>query len=260
MKANAQNLFGRAEKLNVTTKQSFVGSNEYSVSFTKPLLSYGLDKSLSLGLYKRSTDYTHRSSFVEKSNGLQTTLGWGNHHLSYDWVLRDIVLHPKATEGMLREGGPHVKSAIKYQYYHDTRTQEEGGGAVDCSTEVAGLGGDVRHVRQVVGYNYTQPLTDTGITFHWLSRFGIQFPFGGSRSYISDRFFLGGISGVNAFRGFEDKGVGPRWMKNSYGGDLLYSTALHLSYPLSPLPIGNLRGHVFAQAGNLASWPSQTLT
>jgi outer membrane protein assembly factor BamA len=91
------------------------------------------------------------------------------------------------------------------------------------------------------------------------------------RSFISDRFFVGGI---DSFRGFERNGmllvywlfgvhilgVGPRSRSkcehksikaNSLGGDVFYVGTAELSVPIVELsPMGDFRLHLFTQFGN----------
>ncbi len=95
------------------------------------------------------------------------------------------------------------------------------------------------------------PIGESGWAVHALGRLGVHLPLAGARSFISDRFFLGG---VNSFRGFDEKGVRPRAGRDAAGGDLLYSGALHVSYPLQDFSFGTLRGHAFTQLGSLAPW------
>jgi len=79
------------------------------------------------------------------------------------------------------------------------------------------------------------------------------------KSRISDRFFLGGI-GPNSFRGFKLKGVGPRLRKDSYGGDIFFSSAIHLNHLLSDenKPY-ELYGHIFANYGGIEMWKDSPL-
>jgi len=53
---------------------------------------------------------------------------------------------------------------------------------------------DARHVSPEVRYQKHKQITDSGVGLHFLTRFGLHLPYGGARSYISDRYFLGGVS------------------------------------------------------------------
>jgi outer membrane protein assembly factor BamA len=67
---------------------------------------------------------------------------------------------------------------------------------------MAGLGGDVRHIKQTTSVGTSLPL-GAGVTLSVGLRTGLHLPLS-KRSFISDRFFLGGI---DTFRGFERSGM-----------------------------------------------------
>ena len=99
---------------------------------------------------------------------------------------------------------------------------------------------------------------------------GFVLPWGGQKTSVSDRFFLGGVC-PEGLRGFNLKGVGPsdgrRPLRasqvtdvdqtarpDSLGGDLSWSllAALRFSLPFESLQAAGLRGQVFVNCGNLA--------
>jgi len=62
---------------------------------------------------------------------------------------------------------------------------------------------------------------------------------------LNDRFFLGGI---NSFRGFDFRGVGPFSQPKSLGGEMYFSGGSFLTFPLINQLQGNLNsifGHIF---------------
>lgn len=83
-------------------------------------------------------------------------------------------------------------------------------------------------------------------------RSGIACCADGARVGIADRFFLGGS---NSFRGFENRGVGPRAGQDALGGDVFYNLTGMFSLPLPRdsllAQVFNARMHVFGSVGDL---------
>lgn len=116
--------------------------------------------------------------------------------------------------------------------------------------------------------------------FHVEGTAGFVLPWGGQRTSVSDRFFLGGVC-PEGLRGFNLKGVGPADGRrprrdleattttgaeestaasgvrtvDSLGGDLSWSilAALRFNLPSEALQAAGLRGQIFLNAGNLAT-------
>jgi outer membrane protein insertion porin family len=158
---------------------------------------------------------------------------------------------------MLDEGGHSVKSSIKHVWSRDSRNDgliPTIGSAVRISNELAGLGGSVRFIKSEVDVQHNVPLTPTADwSLSFLGKAGVHVPFGGSRSHISDRFFVGG---PGSFRGFGAKGLGPRYKHDSYGGDVFWNASAHLIGLLRDVNnLGLFYGHLFAQAGNNVRLP-----
>jgi len=250
----SRNVWGRGEKLSGSFKRSTNNDTEFEGSLHKPLLRFGYDKSVSVAAHKQNTNYESLSGFSEGSVGLSIGALSGKHGLSYDLSYRDIQVAKGSSLAILREGGESVKSAIKYRWLYDSRDDKLlplEGSMVQVAAEVAGLGGDARHISPEIRLQKHSLIHPAGWGLHLISRLGAHVPFGGARSYISDRYFLGGPI---SFRGFSERGIGPRRGKDAHGGDLLFTSAVHLSYPLLQLSWGVLRSHVFCQLGNLAPY------
>eukprot|EP01125_Pyxidicula_operculata_P013803 TRINITY_DN4581_c0_g1_i1.p1 TRINITY_DN4581_c0_g1~~TRINITY_DN4581_c0_g1_i1.p1 ORF type:complete len:456 (+),score=61.50 TRINITY_DN4581_c0_g1_i1:3-1370(+) len=264
LQAVYRNAFGRGEKISGNVNQNSTTGTDYTVSFTKPILHSKKINQIDASVFRFDRDYTLYSSHTEKVLGSSASVKSGHHKYTYECLLRDIELAPKATEAMLQEGGPHIKSSIKHEWQHDTRDNPiapNEGHYVQIVQELAGLGGNVRHLKHVfVGQKIIQLKRDDYWILGLTTKFGTHFPLFGSRSFISDRFFLGGMGrgNVDTLRGFEEKGVGPRWGKDSYGGDIFYSGSANLSYPLKVFPFGVLKGQLFGEVGQLFSLPHHT--
>ncbi|KAJ3192258.1 hypothetical protein HK101_006817 [Irineochytrium annulatum] len=109
--------------------------------------------------------------------------------------------------------------------------------------EFAGLGGDVKHYKAEVEGQLHIPVGN-GFSWSFSGRGGLLHPLNGLRSRINDRFFIGGPGSV---RGFRHNGLGPK----EGGGDAYFSGGVSLFTPLPYLVDQPLKGHIFANAGNL---------
>lgn len=119
--------------------------------------------------------------------------------------------------------------------------------------------------------------------FHVEGTAGFVLPWGGQRTSVSDRYFLGGVC-PEGLRGFNLKGVGPADGRrprrdleatsaeeestatsgvrtvDSLGGDLSWSilAALRFNLPSEAFQAAGLRGQIFLNAGNLARLQAPT--
>ncbi|KAJ1944182.1 hypothetical protein GGF37_002316 [Kickxella alabastrina] len=175
----------------------------------------------------------------------------GIHELLYALSWRNIcALGANASPTLREDAGHSLKSSVAYNFTRDSRdspTVPTTGSYVRVGSEAAGIGGDVRFVRSLAE---AQTNRDLGRGFVLSS--GIQGGLlwgGGARTYVSDRFFLGGSTSV---RGFEHRGIGPHDGQDSIGGDAFYALGLSLLTPLPWVKTDALRGHLWANAGQCA--------
>ncbi|MGO8920450.1 MAG: BamA/TamA family outer membrane protein, partial [Stellaceae bacterium] len=155
-----------------------------------------------------------------------------------------------ASRFIQEEAGTRNTSAVGQVLLYDKRDNRldpTGGYFVQLSTDLAGLGGDVRYGRGVLsgGYyfgiapNYVLSFTsETGYIE------GID-----DTVRIEDRFFVGGDN----LRGFKVAGIGPRDpnTNDALGGNAYYIGSVSESFPLGlPQELG-LSGHVFSDFGSL---------
>jgi outer membrane protein insertion porin family len=253
--ATHRNLFGRAERGHVTAVITASQSSVLQASLARPVLigpTYAGVAELQVG---QSLTHSPLSSHRELKRDLVARWRYMRHELAYEWAWRHVTLLPGATERMLSEGGDSVKSAVKHRYMIaqlDDLLTPTRGFALRFVQELAGLGGDVKFLKHELDVNYNVPLAVKGMALNFLFKAGTHVPLFDSKSYVTDRFFLGGAT---IFRAFANKGVGPRFRRDSYGGDVMYNASAYLSGPL-PLPkssIGEFRGHVFGHVGSLIS-------
>ncbi|KAJ2315568.1 hypothetical protein IWW54_000199 [Coemansia sp. RSA 2705] len=176
------------------------------------------------------------------------------HELQYLMSWRDICnLGLGASPTLRGEAGHSLKSAIAYTLAHDDRdshTVPIRGSLVKLSTELAGLLGDVRFAKTQFEMQTNQRIGESEYILSTGVQGGLLWSFGQSgRSPLADRFFLGGQTSV---RGFEFRGIGPRDHNDSVGGDVFYAAGVSLLTPLPYVKTPALKGHLWANAGQLA--------
>ena len=130
----------------------------------------------------------------------------------------------------------------------DNRRQPSKGYAVSLTNDLAGLGGDARHLRSKLRAGYFVPiLEDQVLSFRLETGYikGI-----GKDVKIGERFFLGG----RKIRGFAPSGIGPRDLetKDVLGGNQYYTGSVELRFPIGlPNELG-LKASIFSDVGSLS--------
>ncbi|KAJ2538781.1 hypothetical protein EV175_006422 [Coemansia sp. RSA 1933] len=176
--------------------------------------------------------------------------------LSYSLSWRNICNLGAAASPTLRtEAGHSLKSSLWHVFAWDTRDSTRiptHGSLIRLTTELAGLIdalGDARFVKTRAELQTNQDLgggfvVSTGVQAGLLWNLDPKRP-----SHLSDRFFLGGTTNV---RGFQYQGIGPRDGNDSIGGDIFYAAGISLLTPLPLVSTNVVKGHVWANAGQLA--------
>lgn len=241
-----RNAFGRGERVEVSSSFGDSDSRSHSVSFLKPRF-WGTRGRLHLSGFRVVNSYALQSSFQEVSRGASVAVSdeKGVHTAGYEAAWRDVapvarsppdamtaLLHldtgevpasgPAATPShfVLQQGlSPSLKSALNYTYQLDGRDSPavpSRGYFFRARSELAGVGGDARHVKLESDAKYYVPLAPA-FTLGLALKAGMVRPWdlaggalrvGGPRPpCITDRLFLGGPMSL---RGFGTFGVGPR--------------------------------------------------
>uniref|UniRef100_A0A6B2L670 Bacterial surface antigen (D15) domain-containing protein n=1 Tax=Arcella intermedia TaxID=1963864 RepID=A0A6B2L670_9EUKA len=241
-KANATmsvgNLLGRAESLNIIAETSSM-EKKWTFSFNAPTVKFLKNTSFGTGIYKDTSIVTEKDHYSEVTKGITASLSKDSHSLNYDLKHIDVSLTKDISEATLNEGGSHIKSSLTYQFTSKIQFLSTKSKVI---VEYAGLGGDAKYLKPII--NIKSLLFSLG---KWklklFTKLGGIFSLG-TRTFISDRFFLGGL---RSFRGFEEKGVGPRGKRDPYGGNLFYHFTLLLQYPL----FSKFNGQLFLEMGDL---------
>ena len=252
-----KNGMGLADKLSVTWSTSIEASSAASptlqASFTKPL---GADphRLLECVGYSKDRDRSARMSHHERQRGgsfsFRQNLSNGFQQLGYSLVWRENhSLLPTASLSIRKCAGHSLKSALVYQLALDSRDDAcfpTKGLLFKMSSELAGLGGDVRHCKAEVDSQLALPLFG-GVSLVSSLRGGLLLS---SKSFINDRFVLGGPLSV---RGFCLDGIGPRDASDVIGGDCFWAGGLSLMLPMPYVPWKQLKTHAFINGGSLVT-------
>ncbi|NQW00703.1 MAG: outer membrane protein assembly factor BamA [Rhodospirillales bacterium] len=247
------NLLGRGQKLALSLQIASTRS-EIDLSFTEP---YFLDREIRAGfdVFHVTQDLQDTSSYDLKRTGLAVRAGYPvTNHLRQDWrygFAKSSIGDVDSSASTLIQAveGTRYKSDVTHTIQYDRRdsiTTPTDGYLVSLSTSVAGLGGDVRSLQNIVQGSKYYELADQYVL-----------SFGGRAGYIVglgddvdllDRFHLGGDN----LRGFASRGSGPRdtATDDALGGEWIYTGTVELGFPLGlPAELG-IGGRVFTDVGS----------
>ena len=250
-----RNLLGKGQDLTFNFKGS-AARQEFKIGFTEP---YFLDRDVSAGfdLVQSTTDRQTESSFDERKAGGGLRLGYSlgpdlRQRLKYSFERTQIRnIDDQASIFIKEQEGNNTVSQVSHTTSYDqldNRRQPSKGYAVSLTNDLAGLGGDVRHLRSKLRAGYFVPiLEDRVLSFRLETGYikGI-----GEDVEIGERFFLGG----RKIRGFAPSGIGPRDLKTRdvLGGNQYYTGSVELRFPIGlPNELG-LKASIFSDVGSLS--------
>ncbi|MBF0399412.1 MAG: outer membrane protein assembly factor BamA [Magnetococcales bacterium] len=233
---------------------------EYNIGFTEP---YFMGKKLSAGfdLFKRDLDQTRFSSIKEKTSGGSLSLGFPiADHLSdsISYRLSNTEIHyngggtPSRILQVQEALSPYLQSMVSNTLAWedvDNRLTPTKGRIHRLTTDLSGLGGDVKFARLVADNHLYHPFDGEGEWVgHLRGRVGMEDGLGQDIP-IFERFFLGGS---NSVRGFSSAGVGPRTAEgDAYGGTHFEQLNAELFFPMLGLAEKGVRGLAFVDTGYL---------
>jgi len=262
------NLFGRGEsaKISVDYGQYVRG---FTVGFTEPYL-FGQKVALGLDLFARQTEANSNQSYASTVYGgkigfgvpLNDELGENIHYgLTNQTVTLDPTRGPVSipVQQAAAAGSQWVStigSTTTYETLNDNRHPTSGIWA-STNNDVAGLGGDVKFLRNTNDVRYYFPLSEdlTSIT---RAQTGYVTPWGGQTLPLLNGFF----GGPSLVRGFAPNGFGPRAITpgttmDNLGGNAYWATSQELQAPLPMVPPEfQFKGALFADAGSV--WGTKT--
>ncbi|HXP77449.1 MAG TPA: outer membrane protein assembly factor BamA [Stellaceae bacterium] len=249
-----RNLLGRGQdlRLGFTIAQRV---QQLDFSFTEP---YFLDRNMAAGVdaFALTRNQQTESQFDQQSVGGSFRLGYQISEAlrqTLKYTLRQDRIYNVATTASLfiqEEAGTRVTSSVGQVLLYDKRDSPKDpteGYYLQLATDAAGLGGDVRYLRNVVTGGYFYPFAPQWV-LSLLGEAGDIFGLSDTVR-IEDRFFVGGDN----LRGFATAGIGPRDTKtgDALGGRVYYTGTVQLGFPLGlPQELG-ITGRVFTDFGSL---------
>ncbi|MEO5363771.1 MAG: outer membrane protein assembly factor BamA [Magnetococcus sp. DMHC-8] len=253
------NFLGKGQRVVLSVAASGT-RDEYNISFVEP---YFMGRKLSTGfdLFKRDTDQTRLTAIREKSTGGSVNLGFPISDRMTDGITYKLVrteVHytgsglPTTILAEQERLSPYLESIISNTLAWDSvdsRLTPTDGRKHTLTTELAGIGGDVRFARLMTDHNLYYPFdTDKEWVGHLRGRLGIEDGLG-DKIPIFERFFLGG---TGSLRGFMPAGIGPRTTQgDSYGGTHFEQLNTELFFPLAGVSEKGVRGLAFVDVGYL---------
>jgi outer membrane protein insertion porin family len=250
-----RNFLGRGQDLQASL---LIGQRQQQVdlSFTEP---YFLGKEIAAGgdAFYVQTDRQSESSFDTTTVGADIRASYPiTEHLSQGWryTLKQTDLQnvPSDASFYIREAeGIETYSEISHSLTYDrrdSRINPSEGYFGKLTTDVAGLGGSAKYLRNRVDAGYYYPVAEKWVASLTASG-GYVYGLGEDVKLL-DRFFIGG----NEVRGFETDGIGPRDpdSNDALGGEVFYAGSLQLAFPLGLPEELDIRGRVFSDFGS--SW------
>jgi outer membrane protein insertion porin family len=256
-----RNLLGKGQDLQVNLSLSGA-SQRYDLAFTEP---YFLGEPVSAGfdLFRTSTNRDNDTfgglssdsrTYDETETGAALRTGYDlidrwRQNWRYRFSQREVEnVEDDAALIIQRSEGETNLSSLTHRLTYDGVRQEDmisEGFTAFTENTFAGIGGDVTFLKNVVGADWYQPVTD-----EWTIRLGAEVGnmFGiGEDTRINDRFFIGS----DQVRGFEGGGLSPRDRptRDPIGAKNYYAGTVEVRFPLglgADLPV---RGRVFADTG-----------
>ncbi len=248
-----KNFLGRGQELSL--KLTFAAlKSEIDLSFTEP---YFLGREIRAGfdVYRVSQDLQDFSSFDTDTTGFGLRAGYRiTEDLRQDWtysfqVAKISDVASDASTLIQAAKGTETTSQISHSVSYDKRDSAispTDGYIVRVRNDLAGLGGSIRHLRNIFKAAKYYPITDqwvasvSGSAGHILGL--------GDEVHVLQRFFVGGDN----LRGFATRGIGPRdsLTEDALGGEWMYTGSLQLTFPLGlPDELG-IGGRAFTDFGS----------
>ena len=156
-----------------------------------------------------------------------------------------------------REQGRYHVSYLAHRISYDRRDstlKPQKGYVASLQTSYAGLGGNIRYVRNELSSSFYCPLSEN-VLLVFNPRLGRMDKVRNKRLRIVDRFNMG----LGTFRGFDYSGVGPRYMRSykgkniddPLGGERYAVLSTDLEFPIGLPNDFGVKGTVFSDVGTV---------
>lgn len=250
------NFLGRGQNVSLRL-QIAAEASQADISFTEP---YFLDREIAAGfdIFRTTRDLQDTSSFDLEQTGFRLR---GSYYIAdnlsqawrYTARLSDVSDVESDASSLIRaQEGSESLSEVGHTIAYDTRDRTinpSEGFVLRFDTEVAGLGGSLRHLRNTLKGTTFYPIADQWI-FSVSGKTGYIFGLGDD-VYLSERYFVGG----DDVRGFATSGLGPRDVAtdDALGGEWMYAGSVALKFPTGlPTDLG-VSGRIFTDIGSSGS-------
>lgn len=248
-----RNFLGKGQNLKIQL-QIAAEASQIDLGFTEP---YFLDRELSAGfdIFRTARDLQDTSSFDLERTGFRLRSGYRiiedlQQSWRYMFRLTDISNVDNDASTLIKaQEGSETQSQVSHIISYDKRDkvfQPTSGYLLQLETDLAGLGGSVRHFRNTASASTFYPLADQWIV-SLTGKAGLISELGDD-ILLSERYFLGG----NDVRGFETAGIGPRdtATNDALGGEWMYAGSLGLKFPTGLPPDLGVSGRIFTDFGS----------
>ncbi len=218
-----RNLLGRGQFLRLKVGGS-LEKLQIDLSFTEPRF---LDRNLSAGfdLFHKMSSVSDSQPYSTRNTGGAVRLGFPITEslwltTSYNLSNNEIAdVESDASRAIQEAAGQYWTSAIGANLAYDARNHPKNptrGWYAQLSTDLAGLGGDVRYARIGAETRFYYPLAEK-VTFVGRAMGGHILGWGGEDVRLLDLYYKGG----ETIRGFNSLGIGPRDLLtgDALGGD-----------------------------------------
>ncbi len=258
-----RNLFGTGQELSINTQKSYSRFNN-QLSYTKPWFM-GREISIGIDLFNSQLGKLDTLVYDQNSEGASVRAGYAvsehvNHFIKYSYRDENISnVDDNASQTIKNLEGRFINSSINHSINldkRDNRFEPSEGYFLRISQTYAGIGGDIKYLKQEGNANYYIPLISKKFILKFSGRFG-HIDGIGQDVKSNNNFILGG----NSFRGFEYAGLGPRTITSdgtavngdAVGGKLYYASTTELKFPLGlPKEVG-INASLFHDIGTLKS-------
>jgi len=250
------NFLGRGQKLGLKFTAAAKRS-QIDFSFREP---YFMDREVSAGfnIFHVRQNLEDTSSINTSRTGLALSAGYYlTEEVRQDW---SYGIREQKIDDVSSNASALIQSEIGTEYIseightisidkRDSRLLPTTGYSASLSTEVAGLGGTLRHLRNTVQAGYYYPVAD-----QWILSAGGKAGYIvglGEDVHFRERYYIGG----DDLRGFETAGVGPRdgRTEDALGGEWMYTGSIALQFPVGlPAEMG-VSGRLFTDFGSAGS-------
>ncbi len=248
------NLLGRGQNLRLSTTIA-QRQSKIDLAFTEP---YFLGREVAAGfdLFHTSTDQQDTQSHDQTITGGALRAGYPiTKHLSENWryTLKQTKIDnvdDSASTFVREQEGDSLLSELSHGLLYDRRdsvlnTTE--GYYVRLATDLGGLGGDRRYLRNTLTGEYFYPLADEWV-LSLSGRTGYIYGLGEDVNIV-DRYYVGGQD----LRGFAASGIGPRdrATEDALGGQWKYTGSVQVRFPFGLPNEFGISGRVFSDFGSL---------